>query len=614
MRFMASLQSVARCLTRRSIALAAATTIGLVGSSALEVAQVSAANIATVHVDPTGRDNGLGTTSDPVRTIGRAVQLADHGATVSIAGGTYREQVQVYAKEVHLVAASGEKVVLDGAVVISGWGPSGAGRWSAPWSSAFDRAAAPFTTPDNPAAGWPEQLFLDGVALTQVTSVDDVGSGRFFHDRNAGQMTIGDSPTGHLVEGSDLNWGLYLNRADGSTVTGLVVQRFATRTKDMAAVRAYSDDLTLDTVTVVDNARIGISVIGDRVDLNDVTTIRNGHLGIHGHQSVDLTISRATVRENNRVGFDAHHSAGGIKITESAAVVVETSIVSSNGGPGIWTDLSVTDAVVRSNTVTDNARSGIEIELSSRVVVIDNTIRRNDEAGVWVLESSSVEVWHNAVYDNVRDVWVEDGPRSDVNDVTIFNNLLGGDTRVDAAVAVLNVDDWTEQRSGTDMGVRAGSNRFWLLPNRSTAVSRWSQWPNPLAVSSSIDEHRAVTGQDGGSDVVVSSTDPFGRSHVDVRQPASAPLGAEVPSDLFGAANDVAPRRAPAGPRAGPDVDVVPVGTDDPSTNDRPTTPPRTTPPGTVIVLPPEVRSSGTLILQTPATALHPAVRIPAAT
>jgi Right handed beta helix region/Protein of unknown function (DUF1565) len=597
---------------RRRVSFFAATAVMLVGNVGLASLPVSAASTDIVYVDPAGDDTASGTASNPVRTIGRAVQIAPSGATVSIAGGTYHEQVQVYSKEIHLVAAPGEEVVLDGATTISSWTRTGPDRWSAAWSTIFDRATAPFTTPENPVAGWPEQLFLDGGALTQVTSVDDVGPGSFFHDRVVGRVVIGDDPSGRLVEGSDLNWGLYLNGADGSSVTDLVVQRYATRTKDMAAVRAYADDVKLDGVTVVDNARIGVSVIGEHARLSEVVALRNGHLGIHAHRCADLVISRAVVRENNAAGFDAHHSAGGIKITESAAVVVETSTVSENGGPGIWTDLSVTDAVVKSNVVTDNARSGIEIELSTRIMVMDNTVRHNGEAGVWVLESAAVDVWHNAVYDNVRDVWVEDGPRSDVHDVTVFNNLLGGDIRHDAAGAILNVDDWTEERSAVDMGVRAGSNRYWLLPNRTTAISRWSRWPDPLAVSSSIDEHRAATGQDVGSDVVIAPNDPFGRTIDDVRQSASSPLGVELPPGVAAALGVSVGHRAPAGPLIDRTTKVLPPTSDDPASNEQPPPPPRSDPPVTVdSPEPPSLGlSSGGIVLPASSASLRTARRI----
>jgi parallel beta-helix repeat protein len=538
--------AVALSLSGSSVALAEFD-VSAVDGSKLDRSSSSSSTTDTVYVAPSGRDGGPGTAEEPLRTISRAVQIAPDGATVMIGSGRYHEQVQVFEKELHLVAAPGATVVIDGTTPMTAWSASRNGNWSAPWLSDFDRAGPPFTVIERPEAGWPEQLFIDGTALEQVGVLDDLRPGSFFHDRVGGRMWIADDPTGRLLEGSDLNWGLYLNRAHGSSARGIVVQRFATRTKDMAAVRVYADDVTIDAVSVVDNARIGLSVIGRRVHVTGVVAQRNGHLGLHGHQSADLTISSAQVHENNRAGFDPFHSAGGIKITESINVVVEQSSVTSNSGPGIWTDLSVTDVVIRSNFVTENTRSGIEIELSSRIVVIDNTVRDNGEAGVWVLESSVVDVWHNAVYNNVRDVWVEDGPRSDVNDVRIFNNLFGGDVRADAAWAILSVDDWTEQRSAFDMRVIEGSNRYWIVPGSITAVSRWSRWPASPAVSLSIEAHQSVTGYGVGSSVVVAATDPFSRSAFDARQPQSAPLGSAMSAALVEASNgDV--RHAAAGP------------------------------------------------------------------
>jgi hypothetical protein len=309
--------------------------------------------------------------------------------------------------------------------------------------------------------------------------------------------------------------------------------------------------------------------MGTGIVIDGVTAIDNGHLGLHGHRADDLTITGSTVDRNNREGFDAFHSAGGFKVTESHGLIVEQSSFVANAGPGIWTDLDVTDAVIRGNLVAGNSRSGIELELSRGLLVVDNTVHRNGESGVWVLESSAAEVWHNSLIGNVRDVWIEDGPRADVNDVTIANNLLGGDAGAGAVGAVLNVDDWTEQRSAVAMGVELFSNRYWLVPgSRTTAISRWANWPSPLSISSSIVDHVSATGQGRGSDVVWSPTDPFGRSDADARQPDGATLAAPLPSDVqsglgdtvVGGARPAGPVNAPAWPHdTRPAIDGDPV-------------------------------------------------------
>jgi general secretion pathway protein E/type IV pilus assembly protein PilB len=48
--------------------------------------------------------------------------------------------------------------------------------------------------------------------------------------------------------------------------------------------------------------------------------------------------------------------------------------VSGNAGPGIWLDQSVVGATVARNVVADNEGSGVELELSSEIVVAGNVV------------------------------------------------------------------------------------------------------------------------------------------------------------------------------------------------------------------------------------------------
>ncbi|MFN3257626.1 MAG: right-handed parallel beta-helix repeat-containing protein [Ilumatobacter sp.] len=579
---------------RRAVLAALALLLGLVvAESTSEVATAS----RIWHVSPDGSDQATGQAGDPLATIGRAVQLAHSGDTVSIGAGRYHESVQVYRKALHLRGApaagaggadEADGVVLDGAIPVSGWAAS-EGAWFASWSTDFERVEAPFTTPERPEAAWPEMFFLDGVALREVAARSEVGPGTFHHDRVADRVWLGDDPTGRLVEGSALNWGLYLNEAHGSSVEHLTVRRYATQNRNMAAVRAYADDLSVANVTVESNARIGLSVMGARVAVSDVTAHRNGHLGIHGHRGTALAFERVVVTQNNAEGFDPKHSAGGMKITDTDGLTVTRAVVTDNAGPGIWTDLDVIGAVVRSSVASRNGRSGIEIELSTDVVVIDNVAEDNGEAGVWVLESSDVEVWHNSLFGNVRDVYVLDGDRADLTDVAVINNLLGGGRP--GAPALLNVDDWTEQRSAEQMRVKVDANRYWMSPTSATPlVSRWARWPYSLALSPDVETHRSVTGA-GLDDVVIADANPFVRSSSDARVMPGAPLGLPL-TDRVTAASALLDTAYPAGAVTRPaDLadDGVTVTTPPGSTATPPpgsTVPPPTTTPTTPTTTP----------------------------
>ncbi len=564
---------------------------------AIVMAGSDRADAATiVYVSPTGSDAANGSAGSPLRTVARAVQLAGPGDSVHIASGTYHEQVQVYAKQVHLAAAPGATVVFDGARIVTGWTRFDGG-WAAAWNTDFGRAGAPHTTAERPEAGWPEQFWIDGVELTEVTSRAAVVPGTFFNDRSADQVVIGNDPAGRRVEGSDLNWAVYLNRSDGSSVSGITVRRYATPVSNMAAVRAYANNLRLDNLVIEDNAYMGVSAIGRNIALDHVTTRNNGHLGGHAHRVTGLTVTDSLIAANNAEGFDAFHAAGGIKITESSGIRLSESRVVDNAGPGIWTDLATTDVAIVGNTVTGNSRSGIELELSSHVMVANNVVVDNGEAGVWVLETSDAQVWHNALFENHRDVWVEDGPRSDVARVTVANNTMGGVGS--GAPAILNVDDWTSDRSAEEMQVELASNSYWL-PTTSTTrhVSRWANWPYGVELSSDIARHQSVTSGDLGAELSRAALNPYIRAAGDYRPPAGAPAGQPL-TTAVAAALGVDGGTYASGPIArtpGADLDPGTTSTTAPGTTS-------TTAPGTTSTTAPATTTSTTVPRTTSTTA-----------
>ena len=269
----------------------------------------------------------------------------------------------------------------------------------------------------------------------------------------------------------------------------------------------------------------GISAIGDRIVISRGRFSDNGYLGVHAHESSTLVITDSAIVGNNKAGFDDKHSAGGLKITESIGVTVRANDVSHNAGPGIWTDLSVDSVTISHNRVEHNGRAGIELELSSNISVVSNVILRNGEAGIWVLESQHVQVAHNATSANLREIRVLEGPRRLVEDVSIFNNVLG-DSR--GGRALVQVEDWTRQRSADDMNVRLTSNAYWLpATSRVDAISEWGDWPDRRHLARTLAAHSTAVGGDRGASLSTAVENPYWSdvSGTDGPAPASIRFG-----------------------------------------------------------------------------------------
>ncbi len=503
--------------------------VAVVAAAIGVIAPGQAAHAAsTVYVAPWGSNDASGTRDDPVQTVTHAVWRARSGDSIVLRDGVYREDVQIYGKTIHLASEPNERAILDGSVPLDGWQQSDEDWFVDGWTRQFPATRGVPVDPDSPVAGYPDQVFFDGKPLEQVLLRSEVEPGTFFHDTSRDRIYIGDNPAGALVESSELSWGLYFNNADGSSLTNITVRRFATPAARLAALRIHSNDVTVSGVTSEFNAGGGVSVIGDEVVIRSSRFSDNGFTGVHAHKSSELVVQDSAIVGNNKAGFDQWHSAGGLKVTESTNATIRGNNVSRNAGPGIWTDLSVTWSTISYNQVEGNGRSGIQVELSSNINVVSNVILTNGEAGVWVLESTDVQIAHNASYENLREVRVLEGPRRAVNNIRIINNVLG-DSR--GGRSLVQVDDWTHQRSAHDMGVEMFSNAYWL-PSSSPvwAVSQWSNWPTRTSFSYSLQQHRHTTDQGDNSVVSYSDTNPYANDSAagDYRAPASMRSGVEV--------------------------------------------------------------------------------------
>src|SRR5437588_7634528 len=98
------------------------------GLALMPTSPASRAAGSTLYVATTGADGNSGTLAAPLRTIGRAVALADPGATVLVRGGVYHEEV-VLARgglpgaPLTLANYPGETPIVDASMDVAGWAP-----------------------------------------------------------------------------------------------------------------------------------------------------------------------------------------------------------------------------------------------------------------------------------------------------------------------------------------------------------------------------------------------------------------------------------------------------------------------------------------------------------
>ena len=255
--------------------------------------------------------------------------------------------------------------------------------------------------PAKPMAAHPDQLWVDGVQLTQVGSRAAVTAGTFYVDQAAQQLVLGTNPAGRKVEASTLAKALTVRSTD-SEIRGIGVRRYATSVHMMGSVTVDMPRNTLTDVTIRDNATTGFYTWALNVTLNRVSVINNGLLGAGASQADGLKITGLLSEKNNSQGFNRAPVSGALKVTRARGIKVTDSSFVSNAGQGPWFDESVYDITFTDNDVVGTGGYGLVIELSEKAVVANNLFANSGKAGIMLTNSGNTAIWNNTFSGNAR--------------------------------------------------------------------------------------------------------------------------------------------------------------------------------------------------------------------
>lgn len=436
-------------MTRRRVAFTLVLTTAAVGLLVLLLVLSRSGGGRVIHVSPTGDDSASGSSAAPLATVRRALDLAVDGDTVRLAAGTYREGELTMPNRVRLEAGRGEKVVLSGAQVVQDWVAEGQ-----VWRSRDElvRFCQECTFNPDPAydgvRGYPEQVYLDGTALRQVASREEVKEGTFFVDRlpvefegggggRVGRVTgsrtahylLGSDPRGHQVEVVQHARALTV-AGNGAAVANLTIEKYAptqmwglqdpqTGTEGAGTmVLVMGDDVSIDS-TVLSQATSGSALHftnGSGQSLTSSKVIGNAGTGMMANQTYNLLVSGNYFTGNNANGFDSSERCGAycyladFKITHSVGLKFELNTVDysdrevdaadpllydTNRQAGVWLDEGVLNSAVVGNYFV-NVPVAVFNELSRNTVIASNIV---NGAGTGILSSGSerARIWNNTV-------------------------------------------------------------------------------------------------------------------------------------------------------------------------------------------------------------------------
>jgi hypothetical protein len=461
----------------------------------------------------------------PLRTVGRAIAVAASGSTIVLRGGSYHENVTVPSnKRLTIQAWPSEAVWFDGSVPVTGWVADGTGWRKDGWTVEFDSSPTytrgvtdstdpgwNFVNPSYPMAAHPDQIWVNGVALSEVSSRSLVTAGKFFHDEPGDRLYIGSNPAGVEVRAAALQRSIRV-LGEGSVLRGFGVRRYAPSVPDIATFVVEARGVLVEHVAVVEASTTAITAVRNDVTFRNLSLAYNGLMGLHANNVDNLVIDAVLVEHNNRERFNFTPAAGGAKVTRARNATVRNSMFRNNYGTGLWFDISNYNMNVIGNDMRDNANHGAFLEISDLAVFADNVVEGNNGDGLKVNNTSNVRVWNNTFVGNGRSLNIVQDDRlyatntwaKYANDPPSMTWLLGPVEVRNNVVAnprsgncLLCVEDYSKVRSAEQIGVTANSNVYNRVSTSSpTWAVVWSRGPGNPYVFTDLTSFRTTTGQE----------------------------------------------------------------------------------------------------------------------
>jgi parallel beta-helix repeat protein len=355
--------------------------------------------------------------------IQAAIDAAGPNGRLCLAAGTHRLERPLRPKAGQWIGGRG--AVLSGARPLRRWVRDAAsGRWRHPGVTR-DPGRLPGECADGTTAClYPYDVWRDSTRLRRVLSPEELRPGTVYLDYGADAIWVADDPSGHKLEISVTRHAILSGSNERGVarvrLSGSVVERFANPAQSAAAVE-MGPGWVVDGLEVRENHGGGIDS-GSRSVLRNSHIHHQGQLGLSGSGAVGALVEGNRIDHNNTAGFDPAWEAGGAKwAAGTERLTVRRNQVLDNNGPGLWTDGDNVHTTYEGNLVVGNLGPGILHEISYDAVIRGNTVRDNARStagrSIWwgsdilVNSSQRVEISRNTVVSSTNAIGLIDTDR-----------------------------------------------------------------------------------------------------------------------------------------------------------------------------------------------------------
>lgn len=386
---------------------------------------------------PSSSDENPGTLRLPLRTIGRAITLAEaanaqgQGVHIQLANAVYRESVELTRKEnstdapILFEADTPGRAILSGSDVWDNWqfiqtitstdGAGDVGVYVHEWPHDWGMAAIPqgwldagLNVPVPDILRRREMIVINGLPLRQALSDAEAAKypESFYVEESTDRVFIYTrQPLDNaLIEVAIRPIILRIHERSNIGLKGLQF-RHASTVYDSAVQIQRSQNLWLEQNTFAWNSSGGLglnrstNIVGRRNLYAD-----NGGTGYGGGFNVNLLSEDETANRNNWRGGQGNFigwSQAGVKHLYVRNATYRRLIVTDNQSHGFWLDSDNVDVLIENAEISRNLNSGLYLEVSrGPVIVRETTIAENAISGIRAANMMNITLQQNRLYDN----------------------------------------------------------------------------------------------------------------------------------------------------------------------------------------------------------------------